>query len=99
MLAIYHDHNSHPTTHTHTHPAASPTHKRIDHGTFSIKQKTRSENGVFRNLHDSPFSDKFVGQDHSLRGLYGASHFAETAASLFAALYRRFDFQGDNVRR
>jgi len=37
-------------------------------------------------------------QDHSLRGLYGASHFAETAASLFAALYRRFDFQGDNVR-
>ena len=38
-------------------------------------------------------------QDHSLRGLYGASHFAESAASLFAQLDPRFDFQADNVRR
>lgn len=37
-------------------------------------------------------------KDHSLRGLYGASHFAESSASLFAQLYRRFDFQADNVR-
>ena len=37
-------------------------------------------------------------KDHSLRGLHGAQHFAESTASLFAALYQRFDFQVDNVR-
>ncbi|CAK9059956.1 unnamed protein product [Durusdinium trenchii] len=37
-------------------------------------------------------------KDHSLRGLYGAAHFAESAASLFAQLYKRFGFQADNVR-
>ena len=37
-------------------------------------------------------------KDHSLRGLHGAQHFAESTASLFSALYQRFDFQVDNVR-
>ncbi|CAJ1393426.1 unnamed protein product [Effrenium voratum] len=37
-------------------------------------------------------------RDHSLRGLYGACHFAETAASQFAALAAVFDFQVDSVR-
>eukprot|EP00931_Biecheleriopsis_adriatica_P013175 TRINITY_DN11451_c1_g1_i1.p1 TRINITY_DN11451_c1_g1~~TRINITY_DN11451_c1_g1_i1.p1 ORF type:complete len:1910 (-),score=325.40 TRINITY_DN11451_c1_g1_i1:23-5515(-) len=35
---------------------------------------------------------------HSLRGLNGAKEFAESSASLFAALYEHFDFQGDSVR-
>ena len=37
-------------------------------------------------------------KDHSLRGLHGAQHFAESTASLFSALYQRFDFQVDNIR-
>ncbi|CAK9114863.1 1 [Durusdinium trenchii] len=42
--------------------------------------------------------DGHMAEDHSLRGLYGAAHFAESAASLFAQLYKRFGFQADNVR-
>ena len=65
---------------------------------FIRKVFSWKNNGRFPGQSSEP-NGSILPQDHSLRGLYGAAHFAESAASLFAQLYKRFGFQADNVRR